>query len=284
MDAETLYTRLFLCSQLVCYDGSVGLLHAGRTQHAWFAWQQQLYILFCPTWRTHLFNFLYFKRQRCRTSLLIFSFFILSPSLLCVCISFPNSHCLFYVFWIYFCLHLHLTDGFDSVPFHRVCNKFFVSFLLYIHVGTTPMVTSPHPVHVAPFCLSSLALAAASPSLRPCPSLQHWDQGGGNSEEPERFIACTWLQAGPQSALLSAPSGPEPKPAHRLGVPQHSLPAGQTPLQLSLRPPFPCFFLSFPRSGYLSTSFLCFSVSFSSEWGAVCRQCRILSGWFSFSL
>ncbi len=122
MDAETVYTRLFLCSQLVCYDGSVGLLHAGRTQHAWFAWQQQLYILFCPTWRTHLFNFLYFKRQRCRTSLLIFSFFILSPSLLCVCISFPNSHCLFYVFWIYFCLHLHLTDGFDSVPFHRVCN------------------------------------------------------------------------------------------------------------------------------------------------------------------
>lgn len=122
MNAETLYTRLFLCSQLVCYDGSVGLLHAGRMQHAWFAWQQQLYILFCPTWRTHLFNFLYFKRQRCRTSLLIFSFFILSPSLLCVCISFPNSHCLFYVFWIYFCLHLHLTDGFDSVPFHRVCN------------------------------------------------------------------------------------------------------------------------------------------------------------------
>lgn len=33
MDAETLYTRLFLCSQLVCYDCSVGLLHAGRMQH-----------------------------------------------------------------------------------------------------------------------------------------------------------------------------------------------------------------------------------------------------------
>lgn len=105
IDAETLYTRLLLCLQLVCYDGMLICMEQ----------QQPPYAHFCPTWSP----FLYFKWQRCRTSLLIFSFFILSPSLLCVCISFPTSRCLYYVFWNYFLFCIHIRRM-DSTPFQHV--------------------------------------------------------------------------------------------------------------------------------------------------------------------
>lgn len=146
------------------------------------------YAPFCPTWRTNLFNFLYFKRQRCRTSLLIFSFFILSPSLLCVCISFPTSHCLFYVGFT-FCLPPHLMDGCESTPFHCVFPfRFHFTFML-----EPPQWSRHHILCMSPHSVCPLwpLLPSSSPPLRPCPSLQHWDQGGGNSEEPERLIAHT---------------------------------------------------------------------------------------------
>lgn len=161
-----------------------------------------------------------------------------------------------------FVWHPYLTDGFNSTPCHHVSpqSSNFIITLRYrwIHLHG----------HVTPSCACRPILFVVSGlcrrSLVPCPSLQHWDQGGGNSEEPERLIAHTGLQAGPQSALLSAPSGPEPKPAHRLGVPQHSLPAGQTPLQLSLRPPSFIFLSLFP-SLQLSQHFLSlFIFTFSS--------------------
>ncbi len=157
-----------------------------------------------------------------------------------------------------FLIHIlcFMSFGFTFVCIWRVDSTLYLFIVFKIHFlfhfYFTFMLEPPQWSRHHILCMSPHSVCPLwplLPSLRPCPSLQHWDQGGGNSEEPERLIACTWLQAGPQSALLSAPSGPEPKPAHRLGVPQRSLPAGQTPLQLSRRPPFPCFFLSFPRSG-----------------------------------
>lgn len=277
---------LLLDAATLCfYFVMMALLHAGRTLDLHgpvltAAAANPLYAHFCPTRSP----FLYFKWQRCRTSLLIFSFFILSPSLLCVCTSFPTSQCLFYVFWNYFSFGIHIWRMGSTR--HLVIMSplnLLISLLLCVTVGTTSMVTSPPSCACRPilFVVSGLCRR----SLVPCPSLQHWDQGGGNSEEPERLIAHTGLQAGPQSALLSAPSGPEPKPAHRLGVPQHSLPAGQTPLQLSLRPPS-FIFLSLSPSLQLSQHFLSlFIFTFSScGWGVVCIQRWILSGSFQLFL
>lgn len=122
------------------------------------------YAPFCPTWRTNLFNFLYFKRQRCITSLLIFSFFILSPSLLCVCISFPNSHYLFSVLD----LHPFLTDWFHSTPFHHVQFIFHFIFTVMLEPPQRSrhhiLCVSPHsvcPVWPLPPLPPSLPLSAA---------------------------------------------------------------------------------------------------------------------------
>lgn len=98
-------------------------------------------------------------------------------------------------------------------------------------------ITLPKIPH-STFHISLRAPWSPSPCLQPAPllppdPLQHWDQGGGDSEEPERFAAGEGIQAGPQSALLTAPAGPQPQPAHRLAIPQPGLPASQTPLQLS---------------------------------------------------
>lgn len=197
---------------------------------------------------------LYFQWQWCRTSLLIFSFFILSPSLFCVCVSLLSVLCLSI-------LHPCPMDGLDSTTF-LVMSSIFLHFILALHQCWNHL----HGLVTSSLCMPSRSVCPLWPLLSPpCPSLQHWDQGGGHSEEPERLIAHTRLQAGPQSALLSATSGPEPKPAHRLGVPQHSLPAGQTPLQLS--PLFPFFIsLSLSPSLQLSQHFLsllfCFLLQF----------------------
>jgi len=95
-------------------------------------WQQQPpYAHFCPTWSP----FLYFKWQRCRTSLLIFSFFILSPSLLCVCISFPTSRCLYYVFWDYFLFCIHIRRM-DSTPFQHVSTWSSLQCFISLQVAT----------------------------------------------------------------------------------------------------------------------------------------------------
>lgn len=165
---------LLLDAATLCfYFVMMALLHAGRTLDLHgpvltAAAANPLYAHFCPTRSP----FLYFKWQRCRTSLLIFSFFILSPSLLCVCTSFPTSQCLFYVFWNYFSFGIHIWRMGSTR--HLVIMSplnLLISLLLCVTVGSTSMVTSPHPVHVAPFCLSSLAFAAAPSSPAPLCSI-----------------------------------------------------------------------------------------------------------------
>lgn len=62
---------------------------------------------------------------------------------------------------------------------------------------------------------------------------QHWYEGGGDPEEPERLAAGARLPAGPQPPVLAAPAGPQPQPAGGVDLPQRGLLLGQTTLQLS---------------------------------------------------
>lgn len=62
---------------------------------------------------------------------------------------------------------------------------------------------------------------------------QHWDEGGGDPEEPERLAAGARPPAGPQPPVLTAPPGPQPQPAGGVDFPQRGLLSGQTTLRLN---------------------------------------------------
>lgn len=272
---------LLLDAETPCFNFvMMALLHAGRMLDlhgpVLAAAAKPLYAHFCPTWSP----FLYFKWQRCRTSLLIFSFFILSPSLLCVCISFPTSRCLFYVFWNYFsfCIHIWRMDSTWHLVIMSPLNL-LISLLLCITVGTTSMVTSLHPVHVAPFCLSSLAFAAAPSS--PAPLCSIGTREGVTQKNLSGLLPIRDFRLDP-SLLYSLPL---------LALSPNLLIVwvflSIAYLLAKLRcswawDPLLSFFLSLSPSLQLSQHFLSlFIFTFSScGWGVVCRQRWILSGSF----
>lgn len=62
---------------------------------------------------------------------------------------------------------------------------------------------------------------------------QHWDEGRGDPEEPERAAAGAGPAPGPQPVVLAAAAGAQPQPAGGVDLPQHGVLLGQTALQLS---------------------------------------------------
>lgn len=156
------------------------------------------------------------------------------------------------------CLHPHLTDGFDSTPFRCVCNSFYLIFTL-------------HPVHVFLFCVSSLALGSA-PSV-PAPLCSIGTREGVTQKNLSGLLPIRDFRLDP-SLLYSLPLlALSPNLLIVWVFLSIAYLLAKLRCSWAWNPLFPFFFLSFPRSGYLSTFFLCFSVSSSSGWGAVCRQC-----------
>lgn len=152
-DCFYVYSRLVMMALLAC---CMLICMAQYRQQ-----QQPPYAHFCPTWSL----FLYFKWQRCRTSLLIFSFFILSL------LPFSVSVFLFllHVVCIMSFRFASISDGwiqllFNMSPLNLLFN---VSFHDYFTLMLEPSPWPRHPILcMSPHCVCPLwPLPPLPPSL-----------------------------------------------------------------------------------------------------------------------
>lgn len=154
-------THCLFCSWFVRH-GSFGLLHAGKT--ACIAWpsdggSSKLRPLLSNMENASLL--LFFRRLRCRTLLLIFSFFILSFS------SVLFLFCSYLTFSVHeFCLDVLLNMSLSiSLSYFILSNLIFLicHFINLINVGSTSLVTLPHIL-----CMSPHITHVMSVPIGPC--------------------------------------------------------------------------------------------------------------------
>lgn len=135
----------------------------------------------------------------------------------------PLSSCIF--LFSFFSLHSPSSSISFSTNFPFHCSYTFSRIPFFF-----PLLSRPPPL---PSSQYFLPLHTSSSSSSHLPWRQHWHEGGGDPEEPERPAASAWLPAGPQPPVLAAPAGPQPEPPGGVDLPQCGLFPGQTPLQLS---------------------------------------------------